>query len=586
MFGTCLGTGKSNFLCYQFRCPSIGFYENKPTLLWRTAATKPRVHDTSQLDVSSSLAHNADTWEQNVRPGSSWRQNTVESRRTAFGKTGAYLSKAIDERNHLGAIVSIVADDDVLSKDEKEHATGYINFPGSTLSPLRRPPGGTCAFNPEATDGGAMQDIEGPQVQKRSFPEEAQSKESADRNLFGTKLPEDDAWGAGKGLPRSDPLFRFLRRPRRVIRAPMSEPSENISIEEGQPTEGTEEKRKGQGFYEMMRAASVEEIERKLVQIARYKPNVNRVQFLLKELIEVRHVEPRARHYEALILANCEDRHGSADALYLILAEMERENIGIGSSTLSALLKVLSIHPDAQLLPRILQAFASQWSVPSSLDTTYLILTLIRLNQFEIALDHLEHLIAVSPAADNHLRSPIPKFLYMTMLYRLALPPVSDHTATLHLLYLLNDNNLPISNVGISSLLDAAAEALHLDLTLYIWRSHVDTHYMIPSTGLCRNVLLTASRHGNSELSAKAGKVLDLRGIAAMSADGGGPGLIELEMEMIREAFAKDRILPFGADDEMVKQAMYRIAEKGGPLSKQEIRSKTQGRSRKARHDR
>ena len=548
-------------------------------LLSRTAATKRRVHDTSQSDGSSLLAHNANVWKKNVQPDSSRRENSLESRLTA-GQSGAYLSKPVDEPDPFNVVTPTVADDNVLYEDGGEHATGYINFLGSTLSPLGRPPGHTRDFKHEAANGEEMQDIEGSQIQKRSGTEETRSKENADRNLFGTKLPENDAWGTGKGLPPQDLLFRFLRRPRRVIRAPRSESSENFSSEEEQPIEVTEEaaeeKTEGQNFYRMMRAASVEEIEQELVHTARYKPNMNRVQSMLQELIEVRHVQPQARHYEALILANCEDRHGSADALYLILAEMEREKMGIGFSTLSAVLKVLSIHPDAQLLPRILQTFASRWSVPSIHDTTHLILTLIRLNQFEIALDHLEHLIAVSPPPDNYLRSPIRKFLYMTMLYRLALPPVSDHTATLHLLYLLDDNNLPISNVCISSILDAAAEALHLDLTLYLWRSHIDTHYMIPSTGLCRNVLLTASRHGNSELAARAGKVLDLRGIAAMSAGGSGGGLIGLEMEMIREAFVKDGMLSSGVSDEAVRRTMYRIVGKVGPLSRQERRSKIQ----------
>jgi hypothetical protein len=576
MLNTRPNTGRWNCFCYQIRCPGTRLHGIKPTLLLRTAARKRRVNDTLLMHGSSSLTHNADVWKKNVKPGSIWKENALGSRLTA-GKSGAYLSDPVDESDHFNAVTPTVSDDDVPCEEGGEHEIGYLTFPGITLSPLRRPPRHTPDLKYEATDGEEMHEIEAPQVQKLSLTEEIRSQKSTDQNLFDTKLPEDDAWGSGKGLPQEDTLFRLLRRPRRDIRASNSEPSENSSGEEEHPIEVTdkaaEEKTGWQSFFGLMRAASVEEIEQGLVQIAHYKPNVNRVQSMLKELIEVRHVQPQARHYEALILANCEDRHGSADAVYLILAEMEREKMGIGFSTLSAVLKVLSIHPDAQLLPRILQAFASPWSVPASLDTTHLILTLIRLNQFEIALDHLEHLIAVSPPPDKYLRSPIPKFLYLTMLYRLAWPPVSDHTATLHLLYLLNDSNLPISNVCISSILDVAAEALHLDLTLYLWRSHVDTKYMIPSTGLCRNVLLTASRHENSELAAKAGKVLDLRGIAATPAGGSRGGLNDFEMKMIRETLVKDGTLLSGVSDYTLKQTMYEIAGEIGPLGMQGRRS-------------
>ncbi len=325
--------------------------------------------------------------------------------------------------------------------------------------------------------------------------------------------------------PSSDPLFAFLRNPKGTRTGPVSKRSKKLSTEDGKAERRPANKQQEPSFYRVIREASVQDIEQKLAGTAHHNPNVNGVQFMLKELIEVRHIQPQARHYEALILAHCEAGHGSAAALYPILAEMEQEKSGIGASTLSAVLKVLSIHPDAHLLSTTLSALASQWITPSIADTAHTILTLTRLNQFELALPHLERLISTSPPPNNYLQTPIPQFLYSTILYRLASPAVADHTAALHLLYLLNDNYLPISNVCISYLLDSAAEALHLDLVLYIWRSHVDTKYIIPSTGLCRNVLLTAARNGNSELAVKAARVLEVRGYANTKEEGGGVGL-------------------------------------------------------------
>lgn len=326
-----------------------------------------------------------------------------------------------------------------------------------------------------------------------------------------------------------DSLFERLRNPKgtqteSIKGSSAKPPTENSKLEEDSAGEKSE-----QHFYQIIRKVSVEDIEQKLQTTAYHSPNVNGVTFMLEELIQRRHVKPQAHHYDALILSQCEHRHGSAAALHPILEEMEREKIGIGASTLSAALKVLSIHPDAVLLCSIMQTISSQWMDPSASDVTYLIMSLVRLNQFELALRHLEHLILTSPPTDNFLHSPVPTYLYTTLLYRLASPAISDHTAILHFLYTLSDHHLLVPSACIAYILDSASSSLHLDLTLYLWRSHIDTNYIIPNTGLCRNALLTAARASNSELATKAGKILESRA--------GSKGLEIEEIEMVHEAF-------------------------------------------------
>lgn len=357
-----------------------------------------------------------------------------------------------------------------------------------------------------------------------------------------------------------DPLFGQLYNPRGTRTVPRQQLDEKSTLENQKAKKKSHRKPLKPSFYRVIRAASVENIEYKLYFTAKNIPNLAGVRFMLRELIEVRHIQPETRHYDALILANREARHGSADALYPILAEMEREKVGIGASTLSAVLELLSIHPDAQLLTSIIHTFSTQWADTTIADKINVILILSRLNQFEFALTHLEHLISTSPPPTNYLESPIPKYLYTTIVYRLASSSVSDHTATLHLLYLLTDNNLPISNTCISYILDCAAEALHLDLTLYLWRSHVDTNYIVPSTGLCRNALLTAARSTNSELATKAGRVLERRGY-----ENGGIGLQIEELEMVREAFSGDR------DRNVGFQAVNRVEKRMLELRKMEM---------------
>jgi hypothetical protein len=404
--------------------------------------------------------------------------------------------------------------------------------------------------------------------------EDVRTSSSQDQNS------SNDSQGVGDTIPKAaekppwaDSLFERLRNPKGRNTEPGPKSVKKFSSTDRKSECRLATDQIGPPFYGSIREASPQKIERNLRHIANKHPSVNSVQLMLRELIEVRHVQPQARHYEALILANCEARHGSADALYPILAEMEREKIGIGTSTLRAVLKVLSIHPDARLLNSIIHALLSQWANSTIVDKTRIILTLTRLNQFELALPYLENLIDTLPPPNNLLQTPIPQFLYTSILYRLASPIISDHSAVLHLLYLLSDNNLPISNVCTAYLLDSAAEALHLELTLHLWRSHVDFDYIIPSTGLCRNALLTAERNRNGELARKAARVLEMRG----NKDG-GVGLELEELEMVREAFLVAEDVNFGFS--AVNRLEKRMTELRSEVMKHKSKRRGKGRAR------
>jgi hypothetical protein len=61
---------------------------------------------------------------------------------------------------------------------------------------------------------------------------------------------------------------------------------------------------------------------------------------VLQALIRDRHVEPRARHYKALILANTSTTAGRPNAVRQLLEEMEDNNIAADSGTLHAALQV------------------------------------------------------------------------------------------------------------------------------------------------------------------------------------------------------------------------------------------------------
>lgn len=90
-------------------------------------------------------------------------------------------------------------------------------------------------------------------------------------------------------------------------------------------------------------------LEAKLEEIATKSPHVRDAVYILHVLVGQRHIRPAASHYRALILANRDPKHGSADQVRTLLAEMEPNAIAVGSATLHAALQVrkstLASHP-------------------------------------------------------------------------------------------------------------------------------------------------------------------------------------------------------------------------------------------------
>lgn len=61
---------------------------------------------------------------------------------------------------------------------------------------------------------------------------------------------------------------------------------------------------------------------------------------LVEYLITKRHEKPSAIHYGALIAANCDAQHGSADVVRTLLLEMKQYKIGVDASISHSILQV------------------------------------------------------------------------------------------------------------------------------------------------------------------------------------------------------------------------------------------------------
>lgn len=91
------------------------------------------------------------------------------------------------------------------------------------------------------------------------------------------------------------------------------------------------------GVYESLPTSF---LERKLQEDMARKPNIRDAERFFRVLIRDRQIIPTARHYKALILANCDNEAGSSSAVRRLLDEMNLNNIAMDSGTLHAALQV------------------------------------------------------------------------------------------------------------------------------------------------------------------------------------------------------------------------------------------------------
>lgn len=81
-------------------------------------------------------------------------------------------------------------------------------------------------------------------------------------------------------------------------------------------------------------------LETRLQYVMDKKPNIRHITQILRLLIRDRHVQPNARHYKALILANTDNERGSPQLVRGLLDEMEDHGIKADSGTLHGALQV------------------------------------------------------------------------------------------------------------------------------------------------------------------------------------------------------------------------------------------------------
>lgn len=97
---------------------------------------------------------------------------------------------------------------------------------------------------------------------------------------------------------------------------------------------------KKRGAPKNLRNKSDTKLENFLQSVVERHPNHSAALRVVRELVEHRNIEPKPRHYKAMVLANVDNLRGSAIQVKMLLEEMDKSDIVLDSGTLHAAIRV------------------------------------------------------------------------------------------------------------------------------------------------------------------------------------------------------------------------------------------------------
>lgn len=254
-------------------------------------------------------------------------------------------------------------------------------------------------------------------------------------------------------------------------------------------------------FWKTLPEKSTEQLYEDLLSQAS-RGYIEDVERLVKYLIGERGQQPNLRLYRALILANINPPHGSAESVISILQELAAEGLEPDAGICYSVIKVLAVHPNFILRNEIIQYISERWvDLPAQVHYD-VVAGLIREGQFEMAIKKLE---------DFSVHAiPYPNWLRGMLIHSLC--KVEEIEEAFRQIKLAEDQAPnALSGPIWYHFLDAASSTYHHEATLHAWRRRVHTWYLNPPTGICLNVLETASRAGDVKLGLDVFRVLGNR---------------------------------------------------------------------------
>ncbi|KAI7554655.1 hypothetical protein KC319_g12759, partial [Hortaea werneckii] len=240
-----------------------------------------------------------------------------------------------------------------------------------------------------------------------------------------------------------------------------------------------------QVFYQQ---ASTPRLYTKLKALA-YSGHVVECRKLVEWLVRERREKPNSQLYSALILSNVSEDDGAAWRVMDYLEEMRQADIQIDPGICHSALKVLSVHPDHLLRADILEFMRARWFQLSEDGAHDVVAGLLRSGLFEQALERIEGM------RQNSV--PVHGWLLDMAVYMLCnIGEVDEAYQIMRVRHDSGEANL--SRTLWHTLLDTGSSYRHHASTSLVWSTQVGPGYINPSSGICLNVLTTASKAGDA----------------------------------------------------------------------------------------
>lgn len=263
------------------------------------------------------------------------------------------------------------------------------------------------------------------------------------------------------------------------------------------------------------REASSETLEKELAWTVKNTPRAADVRDILRLLIEERGIQPSTQHFEALILENCDPRHGSIENVQRILEDMRRESVPMNTAIHRAILKVrsacqtflvtthssqvLAIHPNSDLRKQTYAEMEQTWSTLTTEDRHVFTVALIRESQLELAQEEIKKMRAESVHVEQ--------WLYALLIHRL--DEKRDYEGILKLAYELQDAKIEMPGVLWRTVLDhhKSHTERRSHLFKWIWNKYVETLHIQAPYRASVEVLFTFISRGEVEF---AERIIDI----------------------------------------------------------------------------
>ncbi|KAK4553696.1 hypothetical protein LTR86_009194 [Recurvomyces mirabilis] len=226
---------------------------------------------------------------------------------------------------------------------------------------------------------------------------------------------------------------------------------------------------------------------------------------LVEMLLRDRKEKPSLQLYNALILSNTSHDDGAAWRVIEYLEEMAQAGLQMDSGTCHAILKVLAVHADHLLRADVLEYMRARWYQLADDGAHDVAAGLLREGSFEAALRKIDEMQGSGVVVQSWL---LDMSVYM-------LSAAGEIGEAYRIMRQRSDaGELNLSRVLWYTLLDASSSHRHHACTAHIWNSQVRTSYIRPASGICLNVLTTASQAGDAVLATDTFSHLSRRGTA------------------------------------------------------------------------